>query len=365
MKIYRNWTSSALLVAAVAGFPVYGEEKGEKPAAVATEEKPLTPELKSDSQKLEELIRRFDEQGRLINELTRKVEELTSVHEKAFLRNYKSAVSVKAHLTVVTQPNGTRVTGYMEHGSGTVVKTNVGTFILTNVHNLLHGITMQDFLKKPIQDQRNQLLSIAKNTETLIILPGGEEVKAKPLIIIKDGKEIPGLHAFRDVALLVPSDDITNKTKPVTFSLEKPKQGVPVIALGDAFGQQGASVLTNGVVSVVGDYHPFSMDKHEVSKSTNDDDYNSYVVCNVNIVPGNSGSPLVNEMNDYCYGMICQKVGLDGDGASLSRALASNEIIEFGLERGIKFFPYLGEEKDHHSKEVQTERTEKYNVIRI
>ena len=326
----------------------------------SADEKVLSP-----NERITTLEAQVKQQGEKIEELTKKIEELTSSPENAFSSHYKEAVAVKAHLTTYVQPNGTRLQGYASQGSGTVVETNIGRVFLTNVHNLLNGIKMEDLIKKPYDQIITTLLSMGNNTEVVVILPGGKEVKAKPLIIIKDGKEIPGLHAFRDVAILVPSEDITGETKPVNFSLEKPKPGTEVIALGDPLAGQYKIVpaVTQGVISTVGDYHPFSMDKNDISQRSNNDDYNLYVVCDLNVFPGNSGGPLIDLRRDLCYGMIGQKIEIGN--SSLSRALSVEEIVQFGKERGIKFLPYPASGNVDLAGAWKMERTAKYNVFRF
>lgn len=334
-----------------------GFGRGQKTSA---DEKVLSPD-----ERIMALEAQVKQQGETIEQLTKRLEALTSIHERAFLRHHKSSVSIKAHPAIFTQPNGTKLKGYMSQGSGTVVDTNFGRAILTNVHVLFNGITMEDFLKKPYDQQIATLLSMGE-TEVDITLPGGKVVKAKPLIIIKDGKKIPGLHAFRDVTLLISSESITNETEPVNFSLEKPEPGTDVIVLGDPLGGQdkGMPAVTQGIISTVGDYHPFSIDKNEVSQRSNNDNYNLYFVLNVNVFPGNSGGPVFGIKNGYCYGMVGQKLAI-GD-SSFSRALSPEEIFQFGNERGIKFLPYPDSgNKDDSLEAKKIEKTDKYNIFRI
>ena len=310
------------------------------------------------------LEERLSDQERKIAELTKRIDELSTRHERFYTDHYKSAVAVKAHLTTYVQPNGTRLQGYASQGSGIVVETNIGRVFLTNVHVLLNGTEMEDLIKKPYDQIIATLLSMGE-TEVDVILPGGKVVQARPLIIIKDGKKIPGLHAFRDVVILIPSEPIKNETEPVNFSLVKPKPGAEVVVLGDPLGAQdkGMPAVTQGVVSTVGDYHPFSIQKHEVSKRSNNDNLNLYAVCDVNVFPGNSGGPLFDLNSGHCFGMIGQK--LEVGSSSLSRALSVEEIVQFGEERGIKFLPYPASENVDLAGAWKMEKTGKYNVFQF
>ena len=338
MKIH--WAQKALL-AAVASLPiqVHAEEtpQNNKPALVATEEKPSTPDPQELIKKLGQQEKRLDQQERLINELSKKLEELTSVYENAFSKNWKSVVAIQTNLKVITQPNGTQKTEYATEGSGIVIKTNLGTLVLTNVHNLLDGILMEDFLKKSIPDQKAALLQIAKNSKVSIVLPNGEEVEAKVLLV----KEKPLMHAFRDVLLLKPNKDISSETTPANLSEDLPKPGTLVIICGNTLaGHHKIPLLTSGAISAVGDYHPFSMERHEVGKINNTDDFSSYTISNAPVLPGNSGGPMIGVKNSVCYGMVCHQIE-----ETLSKSLSAVEIRGWLEENEISLSPLKGSEE--------------------
>ena len=337
MKIH--WAQKALL-AAVASLPlhVHAEEtpQNNKPALVATEEKSLAPDL-------QELINEVNKLKRSMSELREELKELRNTqsasleeYQNAFSKNWKSVVAIQTNLKVITQPNGTQKTEYATEGSGIIIKTNLGTLVLTNVHNLLDGILMEDFLKKSIQDQKAALLQIAKNSKVSIVLPNGEEVEAKVLFV----KEKPLMHAFRDVLLLKPNKDISSETTPANLSEDLPKLGIPVIICGNTLGgHHKIPFLTGGIVSAVGDYHPLLMERHEVGEINNTDDFNSYIFSNAVVFPGNSGSPLFgvgvkSNVCNVCYGMACYKME-----ETLSKSLSTKEIRGWLKENEISLSP--------------------------
>ena len=332
MKIY--WAQKALL-AAVASLPiqVHAEEtpQNNKPALVATEEKSPAPDL-------QELIKEVNQLKKSMSELREELKELRKIkdtsleeYQNAFSKNWKSVVAIQTNLKVVTQPDGTQKTEYTTQGSGIVIKTNLGTVVLTNVHNLLDGILMEDFLKKSIPDQKAALLQIAKNSKVSIVLPNGEEVEATVLLV----KEKPLMHAFRDVLLLKPNKDISSETTPANLSEDLPKPGTPVIICRNTRGgHHKIPFLTSGAVSAVGDYHPFSMERHEVGKINNTDDFSSYTISNAVVLPGNSGSPVIGVKNSVCYGMVCHQIE-----ETLSKSLSAVEIIEWLKENEISLSP--------------------------
>ena len=332
MKIH--WAQKALL-AAVASLPlhVHAEETPQniKPALVVTEEKPSTPDL-------QELINEVNKLKRSMSELREWVKELRKIkdtgleeYQNAVSKNWKSVVAIQTNLKVITQPNGTQQTEYTDQGSGIVIKTNLGTLILANVHSLLDGILMEDFLKKSIPDQKASLLQIAKNSKVSIILPNGEEVEAKVLLV----KEKPLMHAFRDVLLLKPNKDISSETTPANLSEDLPKPGTLVIICGNTLaGHHKIPLLTSGAISAVGDYHPFSMERHEVGKINNTDDFSSYTISNAPVLPGNSGGPMIGVKNSVCYGMVCHQIE-----ETLSKSLSAVEIREWLKENEISLSP--------------------------